>query len=197
MAKYGLGGMLTLLLLLSLAILAGCKESEQSRAWRQAREKRHAEYVQKLKAYVPAETLKNVPEEFYEYPGIRDYWRFPLTYPYSIGVIDTFDNPGFLQHARNATADKEWHQITGEERVLDGLTHLAFDSRTLVARVEMEHPATGPATVSKVKWLVFDFASGTQAYFTSGKAALDEAARRGFPKDAVLEPLKTHFERSF
>ena len=43
-----------------------------------------------LKSYLP--TNENEPEQFYTYLGFKDYYRYPLRYPYSIHCIGTEDN---------------------------------------------------------------------------------------------------------
>jgi hypothetical protein len=45
-----------------------------------------------LKSYLPENTLGNEPEQFYTYLGFKDYFRYPLRYPYSIHCMYTKDN---------------------------------------------------------------------------------------------------------
>lgn len=195
--RFAMIGMMLCVSVVLSTTLTGCRESPDKRRIRLAKEGQRAEYVQKLRSYVPAEVLKTVPEEFYNDPGFRDHWRFPLTYPYSVSVIDTFDNPGSLKDARKAKVDKGWKEITDEEQVLYGLTRLAFDSKTLVARIEHDTGFADSSQPSIITWLVFDFATGKEEDFESESAAVEEAQRRGFSAPIVLEPLETHYERCF
>jgi hypothetical protein len=101
--------------------------------------------------------------------------------------------------ARHATVSNSWvgHEIVNEEQVTWGLTHLAFDKDTLIARIQRDSADTQPTTAPTVRWLVFDFQSGKESYFDSEKTAFDEARRRGFTERLVLESLQTHYNRCF
>jgi hypothetical protein len=55
--------------------------------------------VELLKSYVPAETLPTVNPDYFTYFGFRDWWRWPLVYPYSIHAIDTVDHGRLLDES--------------------------------------------------------------------------------------------------
>ncbi len=44
----------------------------------------NSDQIKLLKSYLDPAMLSNEPEEFYTYLGFKDYYRYPLRYPYSI-----------------------------------------------------------------------------------------------------------------
>ena len=80
-----------LIVFVIVSLLLGCGQSPAAKARAAADAKRLADHIAKLKSYVPENVLKTVDAEFYTYAGFRDWWRFPLVYPYSICCIDTLD----------------------------------------------------------------------------------------------------------
>src|SRR5262245_52027323 len=79
-------------------LLLGCGQLPAARERAAANAQRRAEHIAKLKSHVPANVLKTVDPEFYTYSGFRDWWRFPLVYPYSVKCIDTLDSGHLSQH---------------------------------------------------------------------------------------------------
>jgi len=53
--------------------------------------KPHNAYVDSLKKFESAKYKGKVPEKYYAYPGIFDWWRYPLVYPYAIQCIESND----------------------------------------------------------------------------------------------------------
>jgi hypothetical protein len=49
-------------------------------------------YIDSLKKVDFENGATNVPKTFYTYWGFRDYYRLPLTYPFSIHCIEELDN---------------------------------------------------------------------------------------------------------
>ncbi len=84
--------------------------------------------VQLLQKYAPEEAGP-VPDDFYTYFGFRDWWRFPLVYPYSIIAVDTTEQ-GRL--ARGDGADFRDPNTGSRVSGLDGITRLAFDQNLLL-----------------------------------------------------------------
>lgn len=48
-------------------------------------------YIDSLKKFEPIEYKGKVSEKYYIYPGIFDWWRYPLVYPYAIQCIESND----------------------------------------------------------------------------------------------------------
>ncbi len=124
-----------LTVILIVSVFVGCGLSPAARERRAADTQRRADHIAKLKSYVPAHLLKTVDPEFYSNPGFRDWWRFPLTYPYSIHCIDTFESGDLCRHdGKSKISDGEEAQIQG----LNALTAFSFDAQYLVGLMASE-----------------------------------------------------------
>jgi hypothetical protein len=54
------------------------------------------DYVRILKSYEPLKYKGKVPDDYYTFYGFRDWWRFPVVYPYSVNCIDVLDKGGLV-----------------------------------------------------------------------------------------------------
>ncbi len=160
-----------------------------------ARDEARRQYIDKLKSYVPADVLPTVPEDFYTYPGFRDWWRFPLVYPYSIHAIDDLGRGHVHRHSKGqriAHAEEEQLEIAD-------LTHLSFDGSFMVARVDPNPPPSRDAgdALEPAYWIVFSFETGTSDRFASEAEAISSAKEQGFAGSVKLESVETHYNRCF
>lgn len=62
-------------------------------------------YIDSLKKLEPSEYKGKISEKYYTYPGIFDWWRYPLVYPYAIQCIESNDK-GHLVNDLNVNYDK-------------------------------------------------------------------------------------------
>lgn len=174
----------------ALALLHGCGCTGRGR------EEARRKHIEKLRSYVAPDVLRTVPDEFYSHPGFRDWYRFPLVYPYSVHTIDDLQRGYVCRHSTGQRIDD------GEEEQLqiEDLTHLAFDGRLVVARVD---PNPSPPfrdagdTLQPVCWIVLKFETGAIEKFASEADAVTSAKEQGFTGSRKLEPLETHFNRCF
>lgn len=87
-------------------------------------------HITLLKSYLPENTLGNEPEQFYTYLGFKDYYRYPLRYPYSIHCLDTPDNGELYNEANVGRFDEN---DNGE--IYSGISNIhkiAFDKSFLL-----------------------------------------------------------------
>ena len=182
-----------LTVILIVSVFVGCGLSPAAKERRAADTQRRADHIAKLKSYVPAHLLKTVDPEFYSYPGFRDWWRFPLTYPYSIQCIDTFESGDLCRHdGKSNISDGEEAQIQG----LSALTAFSFDARYLVGLTDIE--GTHSKTGSRIfKWVLIEFATGEIDSFESEEGLATAAKARGYSGDMELEDVKTRYEECF
>ena len=83
-----------------------------------------------LKSYLPANSIGNESEQFYTYLGFKDYYRYPLRYPYSIHCMFTQDN-GELYNESNVSRFDE--NDNGEIFAgLNNINKIAFDKSYLL-----------------------------------------------------------------
>ena len=86
------------------------------------------EQVKLLKSY--SANFTSVPEQFYNYLGFETYYRFPLTYPYSIHC-NLFKDAGELYNEVNVKRFDE--NDNGERKLsINNIDRIAFDANYLL-----------------------------------------------------------------
>jgi hypothetical protein len=83
-----------------------------------------------LKSYLSENVRGNEPEEFYTYLGFKDYYRYPLRYPYSIHCMYSKDNGELFNEANVGRFDEN---DNGELFAgLGSINKIAFDKSYLL-----------------------------------------------------------------
>ena len=165
---------------------------DERRDARQERRNERDAHIANLRSYVPRKLLTKVEPDFFDYPGVRDWYRFPLVYPYSVGAVDDLKY-GYLDRADPSKKIRDGGAVTP---IVHRITHLSFDKQVLVARVYSGDRFAKPKP-SEIYWVVFQFATGRLERFKSKAAALRSAQERGFSGRHKLETVKTHYHRCF
>lgn len=97
-----------------------------------------------IKSYQPDSI--NVPISYYTYYGVRDYYRMPLVYPYSLNCIDVLEKAYITYEGeRNPNNSKQ---------ILHDIDSIVFDRNILAARL-----AEG-MTDDSTKYILLHFRSG-------------------------------------
>lgn len=96
--------------------------------------------VNYLKALEPAKYSNNVPPAFYNYLGFRDYYRMPITYPYSLHCTDFLGDASLYNEEEVTEFDKN---DNGEiASGLEGINEFTFDSKMLLAKRNLSKTQT-------------------------------------------------------
>ncbi len=91
-----------------------------------------------LKNYLPENAVGNEPEQFYTYLGFRDYYRYPLRFPYSIHCINIQENGELYNEANVVRFDEN---DNGEIYAgISNIHKIAFDKTYLL--IEQSIPST-------------------------------------------------------
>jgi len=142
--------------------------------------------VELLKSYVPAKTLPAINPGYYTYFGFRDWWRFPLVYPYSIHTIDTVNYGRLLDESKVVNYDDINHQeLIGTG--VDAITHLALDRRYLLLRTEV-----GTQETADVQYILFEFSTAKQTTFDSEETLFEAAKALNFEGELSLITLSDY-----
>lgn len=72
---------------ITFVFLFSCNYQENNSQWKNV-SKDTSRFIPLLKSYEPKQYKGKIPSGFYTYHGFRDWWRFPLVYPYSICCIN-------------------------------------------------------------------------------------------------------------
>ena len=87
-----------------------------------------------LKSLTPDSLKDKIPTSYYHYFGFRDWYRYPLIYPYSLTSVDVV-NYASLSDERNVVDISDSND--GEIGLgLNGITALSFDQRLLLVKTE-------------------------------------------------------------
>ncbi|MBN2002221.1 MAG: hypothetical protein JXA21_02590 [Anaerolineae bacterium] len=142
--------------------------------------------IELLKSYVPEETLPTINPKYYTYFGFRDWWRFPLVYPYSIHSIDVVDYGRLYDESKVIDYSDINHQELTAVGVND-ITHLALDRRYLLVRTETEVQET-----LDVKYVLFEFSTAQKTVFDSEEALFEAARALNFEGELKLITLNDY-----
>ena len=94
------------------------------------------EMVLKLKEFEAMNSSVHVPKEFYVYYGFADYYRMPITYPYSLHCTDVLETAS-LYNEKNVSELNI--NDNGEKEVgLNKITEIAFDNSALIVKTKSE-----------------------------------------------------------
>ena len=146
-----------------------------------------SEQIKLLKSYLPANILNNEDEQFYTYLGFKDYYRYPLRYPYSIHCNYTKDN-GELYNEINVSRFDE--NDNGEHfSGISNINKIAFDKNYLL----IEQEVTSTRTDKLIKhYLLFDLETEKQQEATSLQNLIQLAKEKGYTGSDTLMTLEQY-----
>ena len=127
-----------------------------------------------LKSYVSDKTLENMNPDFYTYLGFRDWWRYPLVYPYSINAIDTLDY-GFLE---DESAVMSYRSSANDGiQLIHGIERFTFDQNYMLIERSSD-------------FVLFDFGRGEWEEFETREALIEEAEKLNFEGEYEFMTLR-------
>ncbi|MES2763829.1 MAG: hypothetical protein V4677_16560 [Bacteroidota bacterium] len=144
--------------------------------------------VKLLKSYLPADMVNNEPEEFYSYVGFKDYYRYPLRYPYSIHCMYTKDN-GELYNESNVIRFDE--NDNGEIYAgLSNINRIAFDKNYLL----VEQTVTSTRTDKIINhYILYSFETEKKEEASTLSKLLQLAKEKGYTgSDTLLTMERYH-----
>ncbi len=127
-----------------------------------------------LRSYANDTTIN---KQFYTYFGFRDYYRFPLRYPYAIHCIDLRDN-GSLFNEKEVSRFNESDNGDADLNI-PGIKKLAFDQKLLL--LEQQNETTGSNTIGpKPEYILFEFDTEQVSRHPDTKTLFREAKAKGY-----------------
>ncbi len=126
------------------------------------------EYIALLKSYTPDSLKGKEPNGFYTYFGFRDWYRFPLVYPYSLNCIDGTEY-GHIYNEINAV-DIEHNHDGVIQLYVNNITAFSLDRNILLAKTSSPHYENDPP-----EYLVFYFATQKVENFDTQEALMKRA----------------------
>lgn len=147
--------------------------------------------VQLLKSYLPEQDTNTVPEQFYNYFGFQDYYRFPLRYPFSIHCNYYKDNGELFNESQVLHFDENdnGEMATG----IDNITRLAFDKNWLL----LEQSKTSTRTDKLIThYFLFNFETQKQEEVNTEKLLFKLAKEKGYTGSGSLMTIE-EYDRLF
>lgn len=128
------------------------------------------ETIKKLKEFETMNSETGVPKEFYVYYGFADYYRMPLTYPFSLHCTDVLETATLYNEEK--VTEFNINDNGEVETDITGIEEFAFDNSALIAKVK----AGGD---KGEMFNVYSFTGFKMAAFTTAKEAF-KTARKDF-----------------
>lgn len=142
-----------------------------------------------LKSYLPANILNNELEEFYTYSGFKDYYRFPLRYPFSIHSMFSKTN-GELYNEVNVTRFDE--NDNGENfSGISNINKIAFDKNFLL--IEQEVSSTRTDKIIN-HYILFNFETEKKEEVPNFQKLLQVAKEKGYTGPDSLMTLGQYYQ---
>ncbi len=126
--------------------------------------------IKKLKEFEVMNSETHVPKEFYVYYGFSDYYRMPITYPYSLHCTDVLETATLYNE--NNVSEFNINDNGEVETDINGIKEFAFDNSALIARV-------GASGDEKEMYKVYSLTASKLAVFPTLKEAV-KTARKEF-----------------
>lgn len=121
--------------------------------------------IKTLKDFEHMNGNSNAPDEFYVYFGYMDYYRMPLTFPYSFHCNDVLETAELFDE-RNVSAfnsNDNGEMATG----ITGIKKFTFDNSALIGLTKLES--------GKDNYIIYSFSDSKQKSFPTLKEALKSA----------------------
>ena len=175
------------LALAAMAMFGGCEKWQRNvearnQAARDGLEARKAFLV----AALPESERTAVPEDFYAYEGLRDWFRMPLVYPYQLQAIDStlcFHLMRYNGKASVRDPNKSSENVRDGTSSMTALSHLSFVGTMLLFKKE-----------GVDEYGIFSFMAGEFVFFATEAELWSAAQGRGFCGPKSLIPVATAFE---
>ncbi len=134
-------------------------------------------FMDSLKSMQPADII--IPDSYLSYAGLRDYFRMPLIYPYSMASIDVLEK-GTLQDERGIKYIAKCRNEN--EPILQDITYFTFDRNMLLAKTEFS------SSFDTVRYYIFKFKTRELEKFDNVSEMKAQALSFGFD---TLKPMIT------
>lgn len=145
------------------------------------------DFMNKLKKMQPKG--KDIPNSFFTYPGVCDYFRMPLIYPYSLSAIDCLDN-GYINNEtgiKNIRLKNEPNNV-----IIEDIEAFIFNQTILLAKIQLS-----PTEKENFNYILLSFEKGTIEYFKEEETLLYKASLLGFDTTQPMTTVKEYYNSFF
>ncbi|MDB5282020.1 MAG: hypothetical protein JWO06_1095 [Bacteroidota bacterium] len=147
-------------------------------------------FIDTLKTYEPLIYKGKVPDDFYTYYGFRDWWRFPLVYPYTITCIDVLDYGTIV-------SDKDKTDITaggGSQSLSTYFDEFIFDKNVFVG-AKSKSPFDADTVNYTEQYFIFKFADGKSTDIAGSNNLKSKLKAIHFAGDTSFTSIRKYGDR--
>lgn len=145
------------------------------------------EQILLLKDYSTQNKTENAPEQFYTYLGFGNYYRYPLTYPYSLHC-NLFKDDGELFNEENVVRFDE--NDNGERSLnIENIKKIAFDNKWLLVEYMAELRETNK---TEMRFVLFSFEDAKRTDCNSEKELYKTAIQKGYNGNKKLISIEDY-----
>lgn len=133
-------------------------------------------FMDSLKSMQPTDSI--IPNSYFSYTGLRDYFRMPLIYPYSITAIDVLE-----KGIKYIAADHNENEL-----ILHDITDFTFDRNILLAKTESS------SSLNSIRFYIFNLSTRQLEEFNTEKEMKIQAAKFGFDTIKPMITIQEYFD---
>jgi hypothetical protein len=138
--------------------------------------------IAKLKDYERQNSVVYAPDEFYVYLGFMDYYRMPLTFPYSLHCNDVLESASLFNEDHVVDFNRSDNGET--ECGVDSIRSFAFDEKMLIAKQKIN---------GEEKFTVYNFKNSGSKTYPTQKEAFKDAADAGYNGPDTLVTILQYY----
>lgn len=140
-----------------------------------------------LKSYEPKAYKGKVPNDFYSYYGIYDFWRYPLVYPYSIVCIDVTDYGSIV-----SDKDKTDFRAGGGIEPLTGYFDRFILDRNIFVGSRCKYPFDKDTISYVERYFILSFSDGRQTDVAGKKNLVKKLKELNFTGDTTFLTIRDY-----
>lgn len=145
------------------------------------------DYIRTLKAYEPDKYKGRVPEGYYTYYGFRDWWRFPVVYPYSLTCIEGLDH-GILNNDSARTNFEEGNPVVDAS---PNFTRFTFDANYFAAEIYISPQEKS----TEMHYFIIEFESGRITKYKDEENMNIKLSELNFKGEKKMISIRKYSER--
>lgn len=140
--------------------------------------------IELLKSYELDSLPNKVPASFYTYFGFRDWYRYPLVYPYSMNCVDIRDFGQIYDESSAADITQDDQGVI--QLPVYGITKFAFDNHYLIAEISSQFEK------EKSAYIIFEFKSQQAKEFKTYSDLVEKVKEIEFQGSHDLMTIKEY-----
>lgn len=144
------------------------------------------DYVRIVKSYEPLKYRGKVIDDYYTFYGFRDWWRFPVVYPYSLTCIDILDRGAIV----NDSATTDFQKGGTTQFVTPYFTGFVFNSRYMAAQMTEDDKLNNHA-----EYFIFEFETGKTEFVVEKTTLIKKLAILGFGENPPFITIRSYSQR--